>query len=123
MANIVGSFARGTTGQMTVSSLPFTPTWIRFWVCAYLGNSSDPFLSMGSVDQDGNQICLTQYNDGTNRTTQNHNDRCIEVWKHASGSWSTPLKAEFVEFVTNGFKLDFEYANANYDILYEAGDS
>lgn len=119
MANFVGSLALTTTGSHSFN-IGFQPSKLVFKVGAKGGASAVQTLSLGAVDQNGNQNVITEYDDHAGNYTYNTDQsNCIWVEKHTT-VWGDDLKAAFTAFTANGFTLNVATANSNYAVFVEA---
>lgn len=126
MANKLGQVTFGLAGtDITVTGglelKPGTcPDDLEFWVGPKDGANATCTFSSGIVDSSGAQRTITIFNDGTNRTENAYNDRCIYVWEHTGGTWVEALKVVFKSFVASGgsygFKFDVITPNSHYPV-------
>lgn len=106
MSNITGSFTLGSNGTVNVSSLGFNPNDLEFMVGAQLDSSPLQMLSVGKVDENGNEFVMTTYDDyighHNNDTSSSY---CIWHRAYGGGQWFDVLKASFNGYITGGFSL------------------
>lgn len=123
MANyFTGTFSQGSTGNKSVTGLGFQPKFLRFVVAQKFNVTEDnvAHLSMGRTDgtrQSANAILA----DATGNHTRNHSNYCVVHYiRNGSGTFTKNLSASFVSFDADGFTLNFDAADANFQIIVEA---
>ncbi len=120
MSNRVATFTPTATGTLTISSLGFDPNDLTFEVGAKNGSSSNLTYSIGHVDENGNEGCISGYFDGGQATFNNYSDRCIQIWYHNGSTWVQALNCSFNGFVTGGFSLTVNNYDTNYQVRVTA---
>lgn len=124
MSYFVGNVScPASTGDFTMSSLPFTPTWVRITI----GNKStghsttDARHSVGFCDGTTQLVTATLVN--TNGYyARNYTNALVLALSTPGGAISEAVKATWVEFPTNGCKLNFTATNSDYPMFVEVGN-
>lgn len=125
MPYALGSFAKGSTGNASVTGLSFLPSKVTFYIGARAGTTeTDNRWSMGAMDGNA-QFAISTFRDATGARTKNYTDRCINHFQRDSGTIVEKLVATFVSFDNNGggdygFTVNFSAANSSYSIFFEA---
>lgn len=127
MSRKVGTFfAPHSTGEFTISSLPFTPTWARFTTGDKYGQNSNTEARHGVGFTDGTtQVATAIIANSSANGSRNKTDKCVIAMSTPSGTPSESVLAHFVEFPTNGCKLNFTTVppvNDDFVIFAEFGD-
>lgn len=121
----IGSFAKGSPGNASVTGLSFLPSMVKFYIGARAGTTEvDNRFSIGSMDGN-NQVAISTFRDATGARTKTYTNRCINHFQRDSGNIVEKLVATFVSFDNNGggdfgFTVNFSAANSSYSILFEA---
>lgn len=129
MTKVVGSFALGSTGNgISITGLGINPNKLRLIAGPKNGDSSTDDLSIGSVDASGNQFVVLRHDDHAGHyafsaapSSTLTTPYCIWV-RDYTNTWVNVLRAKFNSFITDGFKLDVDYADSSYPIYLEAED-
>ena len=117
MATAVGSFAIGSTGNLTISSLPFTPTAIEFTISADTSGAENTIAHFSTGRTDGtNSSSESILVTSALTLTRRSNSYCLTHYNITSGSSYRTISATFVSFGTNSFTLNFDRANVNFSI-------
>jgi len=117
MATAIGSFTAASTGNITLSSLPFTPTAVEFFISAD-GSGAENTIAHHSVGRtDGTNsssesILVTSALTLTRRSTT----YCLTHYNITAGASYRTISATFVSFGTNSLTLNFDRANVNFSI-------
>lgn len=120
-------FAPHSTGDFTISSLPFTPTWGRFTTGDKYGQNSNTEARHGVGFTDGtNQAATGMIANSSANGTRNYTNKCVVTLSTPGGTPAASVLASFVEFPTNACKLNFSTVppvGDDFLILAEFGDS
>lgn len=121
MSHFTGTFTAGTTGNKSITGLGFQPSVLRFTVAQKfnVAENTVAHISVGRADgtrQSANAILA----DGTGQHTRNHSNYCVAHYTRENGVLTRKVSGSFVSFDPDGFTLNFDAADANYQVFVEA---
>lgn len=113
----------GSTGDFTISSLPFTPVGVHITI----GNKStghsttESRLSSGSADGTNQWVTAILVNSNGN-FSRVYSNACVMALSTPGGTITEVVKGTFVSFPTNACKFNFTATNSDYPMLLEFWD-
>lgn len=120
MAPKIGAFTQAGLGQVPINT-GFKPSYLRFTVSQLDTPENDAaHISVGFTDgtlQYAHSILATNT---LGNYTRRHNNYCLTHHAMIGNTFTRVLSASFVTFRPNGFTIDFDRANTNYLITFEA---
>lgn len=120
MSHSVGSFTQAGTGQTTIS-VGFKPTYLRFTISQTAGAPENTVAHLSTGFTDGvTQYAHSIYANANNCYTRINDTFCLTHYAIISNAFTRVLSANFVNFTSNGFTLDFDRASSAYLITFEA---
>lgn len=121
MQSFTGTFTQGTKGTKSVAGLGFKPSYLRFTISQMYSGPEDSIahLSQGFTDgqrQSAHSIVAA----GAGNHTRLSKQYCITHYVGSGSALSRNIAASFVSFDPDGFTLNFDNADSNYQIFVEA---
>lgn len=111
-----------STGNFSMTSLPFTPTWARF-TTGGKASGSDTASRHGVGFTDGtNEMATATLNSSTGYYTRSYHDNCVVILNTPGGVLAPKALASFVSFTTNQCTLNFSATDNEYEMLVEFGN-
>lgn len=111
-----------SSGDFTMSSLPFTPTRAKFTFGGKTINSTtESRRSSGWADVNSMWATAILVNQHGN-FTRNYTNKCLVVLSTPGGSIDEEVLGTLVEFPTNACKVNFSDTVNNYQFLAEFWD-
>lgn len=118
----LGSFTQPSTGDVTVN-VGFPPSFLRFTVSQLYGTPENTVahLSIGATDGTIQHAHSIYSNRATNDAfTRFHNNYCVTHHAIVNNTFKRVISASLVALTTNGFTLNFDRADSDYQITFEA---
>lgn len=113
-----------STGDVTISSLPFTPTWVRVTI----GNkTTTPVVTsarhtVGFCDGTTQVATASLVTDAGATYNKEYSNKLGAVLSTPSGVLTDIVLFTWVEFPTNACKLNFTAVDTNFKLLLEFGN-
>lgn len=121
MAFVAGTLTLSSAGNGKTFNLGIAPTWVRFTVCEKSGGDLESHRSYG-VAAASFQFSMSDFADATGGDSFNSNAHVVQHYERSGGVITKVLSASFNSFTASGIKLNVDIANANYQVLVEAGN-
>lgn len=121
MAHVAGTLTLSSAGNGKTFNLGIAPTWAKFTVCEKSGGDLESHRSQG-IATSTFEFCMSTFADATGGDSFNSNAHVVQHYERSGGVITKVLSASFNSFTATGLKLDVDIANANYQVLVEAGN-
>lgn len=116
-----GTFTQGSTGNKSVTGVGFQPVYLRFTVGQKFNTPEDTVAHLSTGFTDGTrQSAHSVLADSTGNHTRVDKTKCMTHYIRSGGVLNKNISASFVSFDADGFTLNFDAADANYQIFVEA---
>lgn len=121
MANYyTGYLTITTTGPVTLTSIPFQPTYARFSVGkrSNVLENSDARWGQGATDGTAQWAVATLAN-GSGNWTRNYTDHCIAALTSPSGTITRSFSAIFTSFNSDGITFNVDNCADDFQVYIE----
>lgn len=113
-----------STGNFTISSLPFTPVRAKFTTGAKSGSiNSESRRATGWVDSNNADATALIVNSNGNFSKNYTDGTCLVVLSTPGGVAGEEVQATLSSFGTNQCVLNFSKTSSNYQVIAEFWDS
>lgn len=123
MSRTQGFITLNLSGLRTFNlGLPSAPTWANFIVTERSTGETVAHISIGKTLGPTKQHCMSTFADSSGQDSFRSNTHVVRHYERIGGVITLILSASFDSFTASGIRLNVDVANANYQVLVEAGD-